>query len=105
MMKYDVSIKDLDEAIKRYVESLSPLELKVFPKKEKQKVILLHLIIKLFDKDMLYSEKEVNQILKPVYEDYVILRRYLVDYGFLNRLDNGQSYWVEKSAIDYIEKG
>lgn len=94
MMNYNVTDKDLEEAIKRYVDSLEPLKLKIFPKKEKQKVILLYLIIKLFDKDVNYNEKEINDILKPVYEDYVILRRYLVDYKFLNRLDNGKAYWV-----------
>ena len=95
MMKYEFVQKDLDEAIKRYVLTLSPFKLKVFPKKEKQKVILLYLIIKLFNKNEKYSETEINDILRPVYEDYVILRRYLVDYNFLNRLDNGQIYWVE----------
>lgn len=94
MMTYDVTEQDLKEAIKRYVETTSPLKLKVFPKKEKQKVILLHLIINLFNKGVDYNEQEINHILKPVYEDYVILRRYLVDYKFLNRLDDGKAYWV-----------
>lgn len=96
MMKFDISDTDINEAIKRYVESTSPLKLKVFPKKEKQKVVLLHLIIKLFKKNLKYSETEINDILKPIYNDYVILRRYLVDYKLLNRLDNGELYWVEE---------
>ena len=52
-------------------------------------------MIKLFEKGKSYTEFEVNEILKPVYDDYVILRRYLVDYGYLDRLDNGTSYWVK----------
>ncbi|BCR35854.1 DUF2087 domain-containing protein [Mariniplasma anaerobium] len=95
MMKFDISEIDKEEAVKRYVESISPLKLKVFPKKEKQKVILLQLIIQLFDQKMKYNESEINDILKPVYNDYVIIRRYLVDYKFLGRLDNGKLYWVE----------
>lgn len=94
MMKFVISETDQNEAIKRYVESISPLKLKVFPKKEKQKVILLELIIKLFDKNTKYNEREINDILRPVYDDFVILRRYLVDYGLLGRLANGKSYWV-----------
>jgi hypothetical protein len=96
-MKFDISEKDLEEAVKRYVESISPLRLKVFPKKEKQKVILLQFIIKLFNTNIKYTEREINDILKPIYGDYVILRRYLVDYKLLNRLDDGKSYWVEDS--------
>jgi hypothetical protein len=93
-MKFDITEADKSEAIKRYVESTSPLVLKVFPKKEKQKVILLYLIIKLFDESRKYDEQEINDILRPVYNDFVILRRYLVDYNLLGRLDNGKSYWV-----------
>lgn len=32
-----------------------------------------------------YSEKEVNEVLAAVYDDYAILRRYLVDTGRLGR--------------------
>jgi hypothetical protein len=95
MKRFDISDQDFNEAIKRYVETTSPFKLKVFPKKEKQKVILLYLIINLFDKKVKYSEKEINDVLKPIYNDYVLLRRYLVDYNLLGRLDNGKLYWVK----------
>lgn len=45
-----------------------------FPKKEKQKLATLRVIIKHFDKKKQYSEKEINEILKSIYEDYVTLR-------------------------------
>ncbi len=93
-MFYEITEKDLKEAETRYIESLDPFVLKIFPAKEKKKYILLTYIIKLFKKGVKYTEKEVNEILKPVYEDYVIIRRYLVDYQFLDRLDNGKAYWV-----------
>ena len=38
------------------------------------------------------SEREVNEILKPIYADYTTLRRALVDYHFMNR-DRGV-YWL-----------
>ena len=95
MMNFDVLEEDVIKAKERYIENISPLKLKIFPSKEKQKYILLRFIVKLFDKDKKYSEKEINEILKPVYEDYVMLRRYLVDYQYLDRLDNGQVYWVK----------
>lgn len=95
MMTYELTEKDLKEAETRYIESLDPFVLKIFPAKEKKKYVLLTYIIKLFKKGIKYTEKEVNEILKPVYEDYVIIRRYLVDYQFLDRLDNGKAYWVK----------
>jgi hypothetical protein len=94
-MTYELTEKDLKEAETRYIESLDPFVLKIFPAKEKKKYVLLTYIIKLFKKGIKYTEKEVNEILKPVYEDYVIIRRYLVDYQFLDRLDNGKAYWVK----------
>lgn len=40
-----------------------------------------------------YTEKEVNEILGAVYDDYAILRRYLVDTGRLDRDSYGHHYW------------
>ncbi|MER7682346.1 DUF2087 domain-containing protein, partial [Streptomyces sp. NPDC096934] len=31
-----------------------------------------------------YSEKALNDILKPIYEDYVLIRRLLIEYGFID---------------------
>jgi len=95
MMTFDVTEKDIIEAKTKYIETLEPFKLKVFPSKEKKKYVLLRFMIKLFEKGKSYTEFEVNEILKPVYDDYIILRRYLVDYGYLDRLDNGTSYWVK----------
>lgn len=39
-----------------------------------------------------YTEKEINGVLKEVNADYVTLRRYLVDYGFLDRTADGRRY-------------
>lgn len=97
MMSFELTEKDFMEAEQRHIETLDPFVLKVFPAKEKKKYVLLTYIIKLFKKDIEYTEKEINEILKPIYEDYVMIRRYLVDYGFLDRLDNGKAYWVKEN--------
>ncbi len=97
MMTFDVSEKDIEEVVKNYVTSMEPFKLKVFPSKEKKKYILLRFMIKLFKEDIKYSEVEVNRILKPVYKDYVMIRRYLIDYGYLKRLDDGRAYWVNSN--------
>ncbi len=65
-----------------------------FPLKEKKRVTILQHILKYFDANKSYTEKEVNAILKPIYEDYVLLRRLLIEYGFMARVQDGSSYWV-----------
>ena len=65
-----------------------------FPLKEKKRVAILRHLVKRFEPTKTYTEKEVNNILKPLYSDYVLLRRYLIEYGFMNRTQDGSSYWV-----------
>ena len=43
-----------------------------------------------------YSEKEINRVLKRIYEDYVTIRRALIQYGFLDRSKDCSEYWVKE---------
>ncbi|MGX4667923.1 DUF2087 domain-containing protein [Cerasibacillus sp. JNUCC 74] len=43
----------------------------------------------------MYSEMEVNEILKAIYSDFAILRRYLIDYEFMERSRDCTKYWVK----------
>lgn len=72
--------------------SLEPLKLKVFPVKEKKKIVVLAKICAQFEKDRTYSEKEVNQVLKEIFADYATLRRYLIEYGFMQRTRDCKEY-------------
>ena len=74
--------------------SLEPLVLKTFSPKEKKKVVILAKIAEQFEKGKQYSEKEVNQTLKPIFEDYITIRRYLIMYGFMERSRDGSKYWL-----------
>lgn len=42
-----------------------------------------------------YTESELNAILSSVSDDHVLIRRCLVDYGFVSRVRDGSAYWVE----------
>ncbi len=66
-----------------------------FPKKQKRIIVVLQHICSFFKTNQVYTEKEVNEILKKVYPDYVTIRRYLIEYGFLNRKSDGSEYWVK----------
>lgn len=86
--------QEFEKTIQNYTLSTNPIVLKQFPVKEKRKFILLTLIVKSFEHNVIYSEKQINEILKPIYHDFATIRRYLVDYKFLNRNATGESYWL-----------
>ncbi len=65
------------------------------PTKQKKTVVILRWLATLFKADLLYTEAEVNAVLKGVYaEDFVSLRRDLVDFGYLRRERGGGKYWL-----------
>ena len=70
--------------------------LTVIPKKEKNKLEVLNELIQLFEMNKQYNEKEINELLKNVYPDFAILRRYLVDYKYLNRTQDCMTYFVNE---------
>lgn len=79
----------------RYLQRLPDggLSLRRWPKKQKEKLLLLRRIAELFPTDRRYSEKEVNAVLVKVWADHVDIRRYLIEYGFLERKPDGSEYW------------
>lgn len=62
------------------------------PPKEKQKLVVLKALAERFERGRDYGDAELRDILKPVHEDYALLRRYLVDYRFLERDGEGRRY-------------
>lgn len=66
--------------------------LKTWPSKHSIKFYTLKEIVYNFKKNHVYTESEVNTILAPVHEDYIALRRYLVNYGFMERTKDGSEY-------------
>ncbi len=92
---YEYTEHELEDVISKFFFSNDPLKLGKLPSKQRKIFLCLIPIIRTFEKGKLYSEKEVNKLLKSIYEhDYCIIRRYLVDYQFLSRQDNGSIYWV-----------
>lgn len=72
---------------KRFKKNLSEkASLSLFLQKLKSKQDLLaYLQEELAKKGSTFTEKEVNAFLAETYDDFAILRRYLVDYGYLSR--------------------
>ncbi len=92
--RYMVTKTEEDKILEAMFSSLSPLKLKVFSSKEKKKIVILKKISEQFEKNRHYSEKEVNAILKQIHEDFATIRRYLIEYGFMNRTNDCKEYWL-----------
>ena len=68
------------------------------PAKQKKTLVIIRWLATLFEPERFYTEAEVNAVLKAVYaEDYVSLRRDLVDMGYLRRERGGGKYWLAPS--------
>lgn len=89
-----VTTEEAQKIIRKHFKQGDPVSLLAFPRKQKTKLVILNRIAELFDRGRLYTEKEVNRILSSVYGDYVTIRRYMIDYGFLDRKPDGSQYWL-----------
>ncbi|NLG04060.1 MAG: DUF2087 domain-containing protein [Clostridia bacterium] len=65
------------------------------PRKQKARRAVFEYLSEKFEPNQVYSEKQVNEICEQwhTFEDYFLLRRELVDYGFLSRERDGSKYW------------
>ena len=70
-------------------------KLMMIPKKEKNKILVLQIVLEMLkDKSLEFTEKELNEAIKEIYSDYSLIRRYLVDYKFLERDNYGRMYKI-----------
>ncbi|MCZ8536829.1 DUF2087 domain-containing protein [Paenisporosarcina quisquiliarum] len=80
-------------------------KLRTFNLQEKHRFIVLCEIVKKFQPGKIYTEREVNVLIKEVFDDHTFVRRYLVMYHFLARKTDGSAYWVkEKEGMDADRK-
>lgn len=94
-----IEVEDFLERLCRLGADLGPRR---FPRKQRDREILMKSIVMGFDSSRGYTEREVNTRLRqwrrdiaPAIDcDHVTLRRLLVDYGHLERTADGQEYWV-----------
>ena len=70
-------------------------KLMMIPKKEKNKLLVLQIVLEMLKaKSLEFTEKELNEEIKEIYPDYSLIRRYLVDYKFLERDNYGKMYKI-----------
>lgn len=94
--RYAITQQENDDILRTYFKEGLNGPLSEFPRKEKRKIAILRHLARQFKDGRSYTEKEVNAMLKARYSDYVTLRRYLIEYGFLDREADGSRYWVKR---------
>lgn len=93
--QYGITLEEKEKVLASYFKDGFDQPIQTFPSKEKRKIILLQQIMTRFEKGINYTEKQVNELLKPIYVDYVSIRRYLIEYGFMDRTSDCTLYWVK----------
>lgn len=91
-----ISEDEREKIISKYFTAGPEGPLTSFPKQEKRRLAVLRHIAGDFEAGHIYTEHEVNQILEARFEDYVTLRRFLIEYGFLDRKPDGSQYWAKQ---------
>lgn len=94
--RFVITEAENEKIIKAYFPHGVAGPLSNFPGKEKRKIVILRQLIQRFNPERKYTEPEVNEILQNAFDDYVTLRRYLIEYGFLDRYPDGSLYWVKR---------
>lgn len=72
--------------------------LKSIPAQRKRRVIVLQHLLERFKPGQTYTEREVNDLLRPAHDDVATLRREMTDYGYFQR-DRG-IYQLTRGAPD-----
>lgn len=85
----------MDAYDRKVLETFTDAEGRItaIPSQNKKFLVLLRYVLEAFEKGQRYSEKEVNAILERYHEDTALLRRALVDYGYMQREGGGKAYW------------
>jgi hypothetical protein len=67
------------------------------PARSSKRLVLLDHVARLFEPGERFPEPTVNSRLRSVYDDYVSLRRFLVDAGYLSR--EAGVYWRSGGTV------
>ena len=72
--------------------------LQTMPAKRAKRLVVLDHLARALEPGVRYPETEVNALMREFHPDVAMLRRYLVDEGFLTR-DHGV-YWRSGGSVD-----
>ena len=86
---------DLDEQCRPFVRDG---RIVAMPARPARRRLLLDCVAQAFEPGLRYPEAVVDDVLRQLCEDHAVLRRYLVDEGFLSR--QAGLYWRSGGTVD-----
>lgn len=96
--RYNLTEDEEREILRSAFPDGSDGPLRTFDLQEKQRLAVLRHLASRLDDQRAYTEKEINAALQPFYADYAILRRFLIEYGFVEREPDGSAYWTTRGG-------
>lgn len=90
--RYAITVEEERKILDKYFHKDGRLDR--YPVKAKDQIVVLRKTVTLFEPERSYSEKEVNRILEGLFEDYAIIRRNLIEHGFMERKPDGSEYRI-----------
>lgn len=87
---------DLDAYDRKVIQTFMGADgrIKQFPSQFKKMKVLLRYVVQVFEPDVEYTEKQVNELLRQYNDDTATLRRELVEQKLLAREGGGGKYWL-----------
>ena len=79
-----------------------PFYIHKLPAKQMDKKIIIEKVANHLYTTQSLTEKEITNQLSKICADPVEFRRYLIDFGFMQRTNDGSSYWFTSSASTLI---
>lgn len=71
--------------------------LKSYPTKQKKKTVALQYLAEKLEKDVCYTEKQINELINSwtLFRDPATLRREMYNHHLIDRTKDCSSYWLE----------
>jgi len=94
---------DIAKELKNFLDDEGRLT--KYPAKAKLRTLSLFYLASKFEQGKIYTEKEVNELLKAwhTFGDFATLRRELYNKYLLGRKADGSEYWLEEEALKLPE--
>lgn len=89
------ALADRDRVLRAFLDDDGRIV--AMPAKQRKRLVLLDHVARVFTPGERYPEREVNVMLHAFHDDHAMLRRYLVDHGFLSR--EGGVYWRSGGTV------
>jgi len=84
---------DIDEFFEKCVRN------KNIPSNDFEKQAILLKLLDEFEDDVIYTEQEVNEKIRKYFDDCALLRRELINFGYMQRDPHKGTYWVVKRML------